>query len=167
MMKGEVISYGSRGDPVVRPEDGGKLVVLTTYDAKPPIGTTIDFMMVRTGKRVNQGSLQVPKGGHTDTNHPLYTQLANIQALWDGEFVQHMTPEAKKTFPESLQKIRDAYARGDLETSAQEANENYRWALRGSETAEVNGPGFNYFPMFRQFQSLEATIRSSIKQHSS
>ena len=42
-MRGEVIGYGKMGDPVVRPYDGGRLVILKKYDTLPEMGEEIAF----------------------------------------------------------------------------------------------------------------------------
>ena len=173
-MKGTVFKYGAQGDPFVRPQSGGKIVVLTDCEDRPEIGTEVDYTVTIQGRSVVYATLQQtsqkihrerPEITRVEEN-PLERSLNEIQALWDKSFAEHMTEKSKVAFLQSLQDIRDKYQRGDYAGAAQIAHKNYEEALRRSDFCEMTdrefaGPGFAYFPMFQAFESLEESIRKS------
>ena len=56
-MKGTVFKYGAQGDQLLRPEDGGKIVILTKYPKRPKIGSTVEYEISRQSGSVNYGNL--------------------------------------------------------------------------------------------------------------
>src|SRR3989338_3025763 len=168
-IKGIVFKYGAQGDPLVRPKFGGKIVVLTGYAKRPEIGTEVDYNLNRQGESVVYGTIQLTsqkskvesKAEPRVQENLLESSLNEIQALWDRSFAEHMRDEAKVSFLQSLREIRKEYQRGDYEGAAQIAHKNYLWAIHESDFCELTGPGFEYFPMFKAFESLERLIRKS------
>lgn len=179
-MKGKVFDYGKKGDPLVRPEGGGKIVILTQYDRKLKVGEIVDCDVTGETDSFYRGAL-VPKKdavarpektaphilSKPKSSRPwekigsVEQMLSEIQKLWDGTFAQHMTKESQDCFPKELKVIKEKYGNGDIEAAAQLAHEDYISFLAGSQTCELSPIGFNYFPMFRMFESLEKLIRTS------
>lgn len=63
-MKGKIFNYGKRGDPLIRSEEGGKIVVLTGYDQRPEIGTIVEYHITKYSKSVCYGILSSQKTPH-------------------------------------------------------------------------------------------------------
>jgi len=98
----------------------------------------------------------------------LEKSLTEVQEYWNTNFSKHMKEEANKKFPASLQQIRDLFKSGKYDEAAIIAHNYYSWAAERSEVAEVTGPGFAYFSLFRQFNNIEEIIKSfsvSAQQH--
>ncbi|MDP1695773.1 MAG: hypothetical protein Q8L29_02590 [archaeon] len=164
-MKGTVFKYGGQGDPLVMPESGGKIVVLTGCKERPKIGTEVNYVVDRQGKKVVyatlQKSSQETSAERPIVENPLEKGLNEIQGLWDKHFAEHMTDESRLKFPKSLKDIRDKCLKGDYKGAAQIANANYEWALHNSDSCEGSGPGFAYFSMFQAFKSLAEIVRKT------
>lgn len=168
-MKGTVFKYGIQGDPLLRPENGGRIVILTGYPERPQIGSTVEYDITRQSHSVDYGVLRqpqsqkpVPERRVTEVfQNPLERTLSEIQALWDTRFARHMTAESQRDFPKSLQEIRERYSRRDYRGAAQIAHENYEWALWGSENFEISKVGVAYFSMFWNFKALEDSIKKA------
>ena len=165
-MKGTVFKYGAQGDPLLRPENGGRIVILTGYPERPKIGSTVEYDVTRHSNSVDYGVLRQaqsrkPASTTQVSENPLERSLNEIQILWDTSFSRHMTAEAQRDFPRSLQEIRERHSRGDYQGAAQIAHENYEWALDGSETFEVSKVGAAYFPMFSEFKVLEELLKKA------
>lgn len=165
-MKGTVFKYGAQGDPLLRPKNGGRIVILTGYPERPKIGSTVEYDLTRRNHSVDYGVLrQTPASEKRQvakvSENPLERSLNEIQALWDSSFAQHMTDEVRAGFTRSLQEIRERYSRRDYQNAAQIAHEYYKWALLSSEAFEVSKVGVAYFPMFRKLQALEELIKEA------
>jgi hypothetical protein len=179
-MKGKVFDYGRQGDPLVRPEGGGKVVILTRYDRKLKVGETVDYDVTCETDSFYRGTLiskkdlgekpgkkappvlSKPKPSHPwEKISSMEQMLLEIQKLWGEKFVQHMTPESQTIFPKEMKTIKEKYDKGYIDGAAKMAHDYYESFLWGSETCEVSPIGFNYFPMFRMFESLEKLIRAS------
>src|SRR3989338_3432008 len=133
-MKGTVFKYGAQGDPLLRPVDGGKIVVLTGYSERPTIGSTVEYDVTRQSDSVNYGALRQSQPQRTAPErrqasevfeNPLERSLNEVKSLWDRSFAKHMTDKGRAAFPKVLQDIRERYNSGDRQGAAQIAHEAY------------------------------------------
>ncbi len=164
-MKGTIIRHSRKGNPVLQPDEGDKEVVLFGYETRPEVGDTVNYTITKEGRYNDQGRLadQTETTQHQETTS-IDCMLTGIKILWERSFAQHMDLGAREAFPQSLQTIKEAYRRGDYETAAAEAHDNYQWASSRTEACELSPIGFEYFPMRDRFRELERVIRTELSK---
>ncbi len=163
-MKGTILRYGRQGDPIIQPENGGKIVILTEYGSLPGVGATVEYNVTKQARSVDYAALtpQTPNPERKQIEIPegsLESSIRAIQALWDEKFVPHMSNEAKAVFPTELEKIKSRYASGDRVGAAKIAHGIWEWATHSSNFCEISPIGFSYFTMARKVEDLEKLLK--------
>ena len=103
-MRGIVFKYGVHGDPLLRPDIGGKIVVLVGYSEKPKIGSMVEYEIIERKDHFDYGGLvqtrvQKPlpeiRRLHEPVGDSLEGSLEDIQGFWDRVFAEYMTEKAR------------------------------------------------------------------------
>ncbi len=146
-MQGEVVAYGKKGDPIVRPLDGGKTVVLEDYKVKPNIGTTVIYRISKKGKyNVHYGTLLI-NGCGTIEKIPekcgIDSIIDDILDLWDQSFSKYEPSIQTENFQKSVFRIKGLYDDFEYETALKIAIVMYGWACDGAKNLKLpSGAGF-------------------------
>jgi hypothetical protein len=177
-MKGEVISYGSKGDPIVKPERRSKKVVLKNCSEKPPIGSIVRFDISYGKYNVDYGILKKSEDNSNQIeglellvegqekllenssfhiepkNERVERYLKDIQTLWDKKFVPYMSEDSKTNFQKAITDLKCKFDNKDYKGAKAISHEYYEQALFKSDYCEGTKIGFNWFDLFHQFDDL-------------
>ena len=158
-MRGTVIRYGKSGDPVVRPDGGGKIVILTKYETLPRIGEEVVFHL-RTQRRNFAYAVMDNKTINHDED-PVCIAISQIRALWNTSLATATDHSAAIDLKRSLNDIWVLYQAGNYHDAAKEARQNYEWAMSLSEDVVHGNVSPASITISRAFKSLEDYLNNA------
>jgi len=182
-MRGRVVRIGDRGDPLVRPIQGGKIVLLTRYDELPEVGSIIDYEILRVGKnkvdigyRVYPGTemadasiegirspSRLTEGKTIDSvvmaapcNPASFdAYVSKVMDIYNTRFRQHQSEDSNEAFDANMVDLTTYHKNGDMASVKQMVDEALAWASEKTEYCEILKPGFAYFEMMHAFREFK------------